>query len=154
MKSEFELHNVDPNIILNSGPDINSLIEDELARGISEESLNDIGYDTGFSTETAKDIGIIILSEYAPLDERTDVMEDIGYKPENQETTERIRRLRESTPSTPSTPVESVKDLKPKVNKGNGKKLTSKQKNANEERFIREHLKRVNKQQIDPRYFK
>ena len=151
MKSEFELHNVDPNIILNSGPDMNSLIKDELARGISEESLNDIGYDTG-SAETAKDIGIIILSESAPLEyERTDVMEDIGYKPANPETTEKIRKLREATESTP---VESVKDSKPKVKKGNGKKLTSKQKNANEARFIREHLKRVNKQQIDPRYFK
>jgi len=150
MKSEFELHNVDPNIILNSGPDMNSLIEDELARGISEESLNDIGYDTGFSTETAKDIGIIILSEYAPLDERTDVMEDIGYKPANKETTERIIKLREAMGST----TVSVKGEKPKVKKGTGKKLTSKQKNANEARSIREHLNRVNKQQIDPRYFK
>ncbi len=144
---------------------MNSLIKDELARGISEESLNDIGYDTGsaetakdigydtgFSAETAKDIGIIILKKSAPLEhERTDNMEDIGYKPANPETTEKIRKLREATESTP---VESVKDSKPKVKKGNGKKLTSKQKNANEARFIREHLKRVNKQQIDPRYFK
>jgi len=152
MKSEFELHNVDPNIILNSGPDMNTLIEEELARGISEESLKDIGYDRNFSTKTAKDIGVIILREFAPLEyERTNVMEDIGYKPANPETTEKIRKLREATDSTP---VESVKGEKPKVKKGNVKKLTSKQKNANEARFIREHLKRVNKQQIDPRYFK
>ncbi len=152
MKSEFELHNVDPNIILNSGPDMNSLIEDELARGISEENLYDIGYKAEFSPKVAEDIGIIVLREYSPSEiERTDVMEDIGYKPANPETTEKIRKLREATESTP---VESVKDSKPKVKKGNGKKLTSKQKNANEARFIREHLKRFNKQQIDPRYFK
>ncbi|MEI7674764.1 MAG: hypothetical protein WCI60_03455 [bacterium] len=152
MKSEFELHNVDPNIILNSGPDMNSLIEDELARGISKENLYDIGYKAEFSPKVAEDIGIIILREYAPSDyERTKVMEDIGYKPANPETNEKIRKLREAKDSTP---VESVKGEKPKVKKGTGKKLTSKQKNANEARSIREHLNRVNKQQIDPRYFK
>ncbi|MEI8188054.1 MAG: hypothetical protein WCG30_03880 [Candidatus Saccharibacteria bacterium] len=151
MKSEFEIHNVDPNIILNSGPDMNSLIEDELARGISKENLYDIGYKAEFSPKVAEDIGIIILREYAPSDyERTKVMEDIGYKPANKETTERIIKLREAMGST----TVSVKGEKPKVKKGTGKKLTSKQKNANEARSIREHLNRVNKQQIDPRYFK
>ena len=141
MKSEFEIHDVDPRIISENQYELPSNHAQDLERGVSQEKLDEIGHKVEFSEETARVLARAALDDiFISLEQNNhnDHREEIGSTKNDPETTRKIKEILHPEPKKISKG--STKDPKPKnIRVGSGRS-SSAQQNASEKRNFARHI--------------